>query len=199
MMVVVLVVEGDDFLDEEEIEDLQLGPEDQQELDDKNEDYRKFYKDVYREVGDQMEYQSLLLAIPLKSRLKTDVNAAMRRMYLQLRQEGHPVARVHSDRARELKSASLRQWLYEKDVWVTTGESQSPQQNGKAEAAVKNLKKYAKVLLASASLPRECWPLAMTYAAHLQRQRALGKSCAEDPAFGTKVAVKSKVFGTGNS
>ena len=61
MMVVVLVVEGDDFLDEEEIEDLQLGPEDQQELDDKNEDYRKFYKDVYREVGDQMEYQSLLL------------------------------------------------------------------------------------------------------------------------------------------
>ena len=141
MMVVVLVVEGDDFLDEEEIEDLQLGPEDQQELDDKNEDYRKFYKDVYREVGDQMEYQSLLLAIPLKSRLKTDVNAAMRRMYLQLRQEGHPVARVHSDRARELKSASLRQWLYEKDVWVTTGESQRPQQNGKAEAAVKNLKK----------------------------------------------------------
>ena len=72
------------------------------------------------------------------------------------------MARVHSDRARELKSASLRQWLYEKDVWVTTGESQTPQQNGRAEAAVKAAKKYAKVLLGASSLPRECWPLAMT-------------------------------------
>ena len=187
-----------DFLDEEETVELPNSVEDQHDLDRRNEDYKKFYEEVYKEVGDSMEYQSLLYVIPLKSRLKTDVNTAMRKLYLSLRQEGHPVVRVHSDRARELKSASLRQWLYEKDIWVTTGESQAPQQNGRAEAAVRLLKRYAKVLLDAGGLPRECWPLAMSYAAHRQRQRALGQPC-KDPSFGAKVAVKSKVFGTGGS
>ncbi|CAE7197513.1 GIP, partial [Symbiodinium sp. KB8] len=186
------------FLEEEETVDPPNSIEDQHDLDRRNEDYKRFYKEVYQEVGDSMEYQSLIYVIPLKSRLKTDVNTAMRKLYLSLRQEGHPVVRVHSDRARELKSASLRQWLYEKDIWVTTGESQTPQQNGRAEAAVKLLKRYAKVLLDAGGLPRECWPLAMSYAAHRQRQRALGQPC-NDPPFGATVAVKSKVFGTGGS
>ncbi|CAE6948284.1 unnamed protein product [Symbiodinium sp. KB8] len=163
------------FLEEEETVDPPNSIEDQHDLDRRNEDYKRFYKEVYKEVGDSME-----------------------KLYLSLRQEGHPVVRVHSDRARELKSASLRQWLYEKDIWVTTGESQAPQQNGRAEAAVKLLKRYAKVLLDAGGLPRECWPLAMSYAAHRQRQRALGQPC-NDPPFGAKVAVKSKVFGTGGS
>ena len=190
--------EDEDYLEEEPIDEPPNTVEDQHDMDHRNEEYKKFYKEVYEEVGDSMEYQSLLYVIPLKSRLKTDVNTAMRKLYLSLRQEGHPVVRVHSDRARELKSASLRQWLYEKDIWVTTGESQAPQQNGRAEAAVRLLKRYAKVLLDAGGLPRECWPLAMSYAAHRQRQRALGQPC-KDPPFGAKVAVKSKVFGTGGS
>ncbi|CAE7236757.1 RE1 [Symbiodinium sp. CCMP2456] len=194
-----MLEEEDEFLQEEEVEDIPFSPGDQVELEQKNEDYKKFYSEVVKEVGEPLEFQTLLYVIPLRSRQKVDVNAAMRRMYLQLRQEGHPVTRVHSDRARELKSSALRQWLYEKDVWVTTGESQTPQQNGRAEAAVKNLKKYAKVLLASSSLPRECWPLAMTYAAQRQRLRALAQPLAKDPGFGARVAVKSKVFGTGGS
>ena len=195
-----LVESDDDFLvEEEETEEALPSGEDQVDLDQKNEDYRKFYEEVYKEVGDSLEYQTLLYVMPLHSRQKIDVNAAMRRMYLQLRQEGHPMTRVHSDRARELKSAALRQWLYEKDVWITTGESQTSQQNGRAEAAVKNLKKHAKVLLASSSLPRECWSLAMTFAAHQQRKRATGQSIAKDPTFGARVAVKSKIFGTGGS
>ena len=174
-------LEGDDYVEEEEVDDIQAPPEDQVEMDQRNEEYSKFYKEAYKEVGDPMEYQTLLYMIPLKSRLKTDVNAAMRRLYLQPRQDGHPVTRVHSDQARELKSASLRQWLYEKDIWVTTGESQTPQQNGRAEAAVKLLKRYKKVLLEASGLPRKCWPLAMSYAAHRQRQRALGQPSKDPP------------------
>eukprot|EP00439_Symbiodinium_sp_Y106_P044585 s732_g5.t1 len=190
--------DDDDYLREAEEVDPPLPPEDLVELEEKNREYKKFYEEVFKEVGETMEFQSLLYVVPLKSRLKVDVNVAVRRLYLELRQEGHPVARVHSDRARELKSASLRQWLYEKDVWVTTGESQTPQQNGRAEAAVKAAKKYAKVLLGASSLPRECWPLAMTYAAKRQRRRALGQTTKE-PTFGAKVLVKAKVFGTGGA
>ena len=191
--------DDEEFLNEEEIAEPPLPPEDQADMDQKNDEYQKYYDEVHKEVGDSMKHQTLLYVVPLKSRQKMDVNAAMRRMYLQLRQEGHPVMRVHSDRARELKSAALRQWLYEKDVWITTGEAQTPQQNGRAEAAVKTLKKYAKVLLGSTRLPRECWPLAMTFSAERQRRRALGQTTSEDPAFGVKVAVKSKVFGAGGS
>ena len=194
-----VVHDDDDFLAEEESQELPLPESDRVDLDQKNEEYRKLYDEVYKEVGDSIEYQTLLYVIPLRSRQKLDVNTAMRRMYLQLRQEGHPVARVHSDRARELKSATLRQWLYERDIWVTTGESQTPQQNGRAEAAVKNIKRYAKVLLGSSSLPRECWPLAMSFSAQRQRKRALGQPTKGEPTFGAKVAVKSKVFGTGGS
>ncbi|CAE7214330.1 RE1 [Symbiodinium microadriaticum] len=195
----VILDEDENYLDEEEATEHLPSPEDQIDMDQKNDEYRKFYEDVYKEVGDPLKYQTLLYVVPLRSRQKVDVNAAMRRMYLQLRQEGHPVARVHSDRARELRSAALRQWLYEKDVWITTGEAQTPQQNGRAEAAVKNLKKYTKVLLGSTQLPRECWPLAMAFAAQKQRKRALEQPIDKDPAFGVKVAVKSKVFGTGGS
>ncbi|CAE7577689.1 RE1 [Symbiodinium sp. CCMP2456] len=172
-----VIQEDDGFLAEEE-EPEPFPEEDRMDLDQKNEDYCKMYKEVFDQV---------------------DVNAAMRRMYLQVRQEGHPITRVHSDRARELKSAALRQWLYEKDVWITTGESQTPQQNGRAEAMVRSVKRYAKVLLGASSLPRECWPLAMSYAAQRQRKRSLGQPTTKDPTFGARVAVKSKVFGTGGS
>ena len=64
---------------------------------------------------------------------------------------------------------------------------------------MKNLKKYAKVLLASTRLPVESWPLAMSYAAQHQRRRALTQATETDVPFGTKVALKSKVFGTGGS
>ncbi|CAE7931226.1 GIP, partial [Symbiodinium necroappetens] len=187
----------EDVIQEEESEP--FPEEDRMDLDQKNEDYSKMYKEVFDQVGDEMEFQTLLYVVPLRSRQKVDVNAAMRRMYLQVRQEGHPITRVHSDRARELKSSALRQWLYEKDVWITTGESQTPQQNGRAEAMVKSVKKYAKVLLGASSLPRECWPLAMSYAAQRQRKRALGQPTTKDPTFGVGVAVKTKVFGTGGS
>ncbi|CAE7242183.1 unnamed protein product, partial [Symbiodinium sp. CCMP2456] len=120
-----MLEEEDEFLQEEEVEDIPLSPGDQVELEQKNEDYKKFYSEVVKEVGEPLEFQTLLYVIPLKSRQKVDVNAAMRRMYLQLRQEGFTCEFVTSTRM-----------------------------------------------------------LAPGY---------------EDPGFGARVAVKSKVFGTGGS
>ncbi|CAE7890279.1 GIP, partial [Symbiodinium necroappetens] len=73
---------------EEESQEPPLPESDRVDLDQKNDEYRKLYDEVYKEVGDSIEYQTLLYVVPLKSRQKLDVNTAMRRMYLQLRQEG---------------------------------------------------------------------------------------------------------------
>ena len=71
-------------------------------------DNEKFAR-VFREVGDSMEYQVLHFATPMVTRRTAEVHRAVQQLYLQLRAEGLPVVRVHSDRARELRTPQLRE------------------------------------------------------------------------------------------
>ena len=152
------------------------------------------YNELVEEIGDRLNYQVLRFAVPMRSRRAAEVNLKVRQLYLQICAEGLPVLRCHSDRARELCNSRLRSWLTERGVLVTTGEAQSPQQNGRAESTVQFVKSEAKCLLTAAKLGRENWPLAMRYAVHRQRLKALGKS--EDlPQFGCPVFVRTKIYG----
>ena len=152
------------------------------------------YNDLVREVGDTMDYQVLRFAVPMRSRRAAEVNMKVRQLYLQIRAEGLPVLRCHSDRARELCNSRLRTCLSERGVITTTGEAQAPQQNGRAEATVRFVKKEAKCLLTAAKLGVENWPLAMRYAVHRQRQQALGRG-EPLPQFGCPVHVRTKIYG----
>ena len=182
----------EDFLDEQGPADPPLDPEDQEDLEKSN----KRFQALYKEVGDTMEYQTLHYAVPLKTRLTPEIEDAVKHVYLQLRSEGLPVTRVHSDRARELRGSRLRAWLLHRDVLPTTGEAQAPQTNGRAEAGVKRAKVRTKTLLRAAGLDTSCWPFAMAFAAFQQRECALGRDRALIP-FGSPVLVKNKVYGTG--
>ena len=91
-----------------------------------------------------MEYQVLRFATPMVSRWTAEVHRAIQQLHFQLRAEGLPVVRVHSDRARELKTPQLCEWLAARDILQTTGEAQAPQTNGKAEQVVKQLKTRGK-------------------------------------------------------
>ncbi|CAE7744641.1 unnamed protein product [Symbiodinium pilosum] len=182
----------DDFLEERSPPEPPLESKDQEELEQSNQRFQELYKDV----GDTMEYQTLHYAIPLRSRLMPEVEDAIKQVYLQLRSEGLPVTRVHSDRARELRGAKLRTWLLHRDVLPTTGEAQTPQTNGRAEAGVRRAKTRTKTLLRAAGLDTCCWPYAMVFAAFQQRECALGRDKHVIP-FGSPVMVKNKVYGTG--
>ncbi|CAE7947416.1 unnamed protein product [Symbiodinium sp. KB8] len=152
------------------------------------------YNELVEEVGDRLNYQVLRFAVPMRSRRAAEVNLKVRQLYLQICAEGLPVLRCHSDRARELCNSRVRSWLTERGVLVTTGEAQSPQQNGRAESTVQFVKSEAKCLLTAAKLGKENWPVAMRYAVHRQRLKALGKS--EDlPQFGCPVFVRTKIYG----
>ena len=184
----------DDFLEEQGPPDPPLDQEDQAELEKSNEKFQALYK----EIGDGMEYQTLHYAVPLKTRLIPEVEAAAKQLYLQIRAEGLPVTRVHSDRARELRGKGLRSWLLHRDILPTTGEAQAPQTNGRAEAGVKRAKTRTKTLLKASGLDPCCWPLAMSFAAFQQRECALGRARNVVP-FGSPVLVKNKVFGSATS
>ena len=98
----------DDLFVEEEGEDGgPLEPGDQEEWDRLN----KEYNDLVAEIGDKLDYQVLRFAVPMRSRRTVEVNNKVRQLYLQIRAEGLPVVRCHSDRARELCNHKLRAWL----------------------------------------------------------------------------------------
>ncbi|CAE7216076.1 Cfap91 [Symbiodinium sp. CCMP2592] len=182
----------DDFLKEIYEREREVSREEEEGMNRANEEYKKLFADL----KDTVEYQNLHFMIPLKTRTAPEVEAAIRLLYVQLRSEGLPLQRVHSDRARELRGEGIRKWLLERDVYPTTGEAQVPQTNGKAEQVVKQLKRRARTLLQCSGLPTSCWPLAMGHAAWAQRECALERASSVIP-FGAHVNIKAKVFGQG--
>ena len=189
-----LGVDNDDPMEEED-----KGDPVEEEDDDYQKEMNERYKMIYKHIGDDIEYQTLHFAVPMETRTGKEVFAKVRDIYLELRRDGLPLTRIHSDRGRELKGQALRSWMSERDILATTGESQQPQQNGRAEALVRQLKSRCRTLLRSSGLPRTCWPLAATFSARRQRDLALGKLDDKDLTFGAKTYVKAKVFGTGGS
>ncbi|CAE7211932.1 GIP, partial [Symbiodinium necroappetens] len=155
------------------------------------------FKRIYKDIGDDIECQTLNFAVPMTSRTSKEVRAKIQHIYLQLRQHGLPLVRIHSDRGLELKAKETRSWMADRDILATTGESQQPQQNGRAEALVREIKRRVKVLLRTSGLPATCWPVAAEFAARRQRDLALGNYEDKDLAFGAPTHVKYKRFGEG--
>ena len=151
---------------------------------------------IYKEVDTNLDFDVVYVVRPLRTRTASEETAAVRELVLRLRAEGLHVGRVHSDRARELRVEPLRRWLLERGILSTYTEGQSPQSNGRAEAAVKWLKTSVKRLLEASGLGKENWAVAANYAAQDRLERTLRRSSAMLP-FGTKVHVRSKVYGTG--
>ncbi|CAE6949120.1 GIP [Symbiodinium sp. CCMP2592] len=97
---------------EEGVPDGPLAGSDREELDRLNSEYNE----LVREVGDKINYQVLRFAVPMRSRRAVEVNSRVRQLYLQIRAEGLPVVRCHSDRARELCNGKLSAWLLERGM-----------------------------------------------------------------------------------
>ncbi|CAE7478551.1 RE1, partial [Symbiodinium necroappetens] len=183
--------ELDPFEEEDKTDDpLEEEDEEQKAL---NERFKRIYKDI----GDDIECQTLNFVVPMTSRTSKEVRAKIQHIYLQLRQHGLPLVRIHSDRGLELKAKETRSWMADRDILATTGESQQPQQNGRAEALVREIKRRVKVLLRASGLPATCWPVAAEFAARRQRDLALGNYEDKDLAFGAPTHVKYKRFGEG--
>ena len=154
------------------------------------------FKRLFDEVGLAMDFQTVYLVQPLRTRTASEVTAAVQQIVLRLKAEGLRVSRIHADRARELRVESIKRWALERGIFCTFTEGQAPQSNGRAESAVKWVKSSVKKLLSAADLPKETWAVAAHYATQDRMERMLRRSSSMLP-FGTKVHVRSKVYGTG--
>ncbi|CAE7296882.1 RE1 [Symbiodinium sp. KB8] len=155
------------------------------------------FQEIFSQVGVVEGYKVLYVSAPLRSRTTKDVLYAVQDLYLRLRAQGCPISRVHADRARELRSDPLKRWLASRGTYTTYTEGQSPQENGRAEAAVKYAKVQTKRLLRMGNFGPKMWPMALRYAMWAQMQKQLYPDKPIIP-FGTRVHVKRKVYGVGN-
>ena len=154
------------------------------------------FEKIFHEVGEEFDMDTFYISRPLRSRTSLEVHAAVQEVFLTLRAEGLHIARVHADRARELRTVPLRRWLLQRGAVSTYTEGQAPQANGRAENAVRWVKTQTKKLLTATSLPSSCWAMASVYATWARREEQLGRGRDVLP-FGTPVHVRSKVYGAG--
>ena len=87
---------------------------------------------------------------------------------------GFPVHRYFSDRAKELRSHALVQWLRDRGIHPSFTAGEDPAGN-KSELGVQHLKQDARKLLRAAGLSSEFWPLAIMHSS----QRNFRMLCSE--------------------
>ncbi|CAE7297817.1 unnamed protein product, partial [Symbiodinium sp. KB8] len=160
-----------------------------------------------KELAEPVEFVSIYLARPLRTRKKAEALKSIQEMYIQLRSSGFPVNRLHMDRAREFQSGALEHWAAARDVDLSRTQGSDPAQNGTAERAVGYLKMRMRILLAQAKelsglgddVIKTFWPMAADTAVAQQQSMALGRKFPSAARFGSRIFTKRKGYGTGGS
>ncbi|CAE7586293.1 unnamed protein product [Symbiodinium sp. CCMP2456] len=136
----------------------------------------------------------LLFAEPLLNDKGTSIASAIQSIVLYLQSLNIPVLRFHSDRAAQLTSRPLVQWLHQQAIRTSTSTPGVPQENGAAESAVKELKLSTRKILSTSGLDKGFWPVAAKAAASTQRARVLRQVSRMMTSFGAKVLVKKRRY-----
>ena len=110
--------------------------------------------------GVKVATRTLFLGVPLRTKGGKEVMTQVQSVVNRLEAFGFPVHRYFSDRAKELRSHALIQWLRDRGVHPAFTAGEDPAGN-KSEIGVKHLKQDARKLLRAAGLSSEFWPLAV--------------------------------------
>eukprot|EP00438_Fugacium_kawagutii_P028376 Skav221620 [mRNA] locus=scaffold2664:42350:47284:- [translate_table: standard] len=131
---------------------------------------------------------NLTFAEPVKSRATQHVIPAIAKVYARLRQMNLPVMRIHTDRAKEFRSAQLRRWTLDRSIIHTMTAADDWKANGRVENEVQQIKKLTKVLISSNKCTLEQWPLAVRHASERRLRcqlRAVGWPVGDLLPFGS--------------
>ena len=123
-----------------------------------------------KELAEPLEFSSIYIIRPMKSRKHAETLRAVQEAYIQLRSCGLPVHRLHADRAREYGTKGLEQWAASRDIDISKTQGDDPSQNGTAERAVRFVKMRMRILLSQAKelsglsdeVVRTLWPYAVS-------------------------------------
>ena len=142
-----------------------------------------------KELAEPLEFSSIYIIRPMKSRKHAETLRATQEAYIQLRSCGLPVHRLHADRAREYNTKSLEQWAASRDIDVSKTQGDDPSQKGTAMRM--------HILLSKA---KELSGLSddVTETASAQQQaEAWAQPSPSVARFGSKVFTRRKGYGQG--
>ena len=117
--------------------------------------------------------QDVPFFIPLESKSGKNVSGAVMQVVTQVRALGFPIHRLHSDRGREFRNASLAHFTRFHCISHTTTCGDDFKANGRTENAVRQLKRATRTLLQAHAAPTSAWSFAMLHACARLRASAL--------------------------
>ncbi|CAE7219174.1 RE1 [Symbiodinium natans] len=161
------------------------------------EEEKKAWKKMMEGFTTPVALETAYFAVPMRNKKAASVLPALQRIYVDVKALGFPMHRVHGDRAGELRSKMVRNWILKKGMLPTTTEGDNPASNGVAEAGVKYLKKRIRILLDSGAVHKAAWPLALHAAASMQRCDRMGLPSPMLAPFGSPCYIKTKRYKTG--
>jgi len=155
-------------------------------------------KDIWDKLIDEatdVKIHSLTLVETLENRSTAQFLEGVARFYARLRSLQLPVLRLHSDRAGEMISRPVQQWCLDRSIVQTATPADDWKANGRAEQEIGNIKRLTRVLLKSAGIANDYWPLAARHAGERRLRRQLKQVGWEVPQllpFGARAWVVKK-------
>ena len=138
-----------------------------------------------------LEVETHWMALPMPTKSIPSVTEAVQEMYLALRADGYPVARMHTDKGREFQNHTLKKWCGNRDIWKTSTAGDNFKANGRVEVTIQKIKSRMRRVLHAAELDGEWWPCAARY---VQAKDKMIRNREEGtiPAFGQEVLFKRR-------
>ena len=144
-----------------------------------------------------VEVANLSQSIPIKSRSPKDVLQGLAVMVARLKALTFPIARVHTDRAKEFVSHQFRSWVRSRELIQSTTAGDEPMSNGRCESELGVVRGLARAAMKAAGCAMSMWPLAVRYASECRLRdqlRGLGVPCPAVLPFGLKAYAKRKTW-----
>ncbi len=144
-----------------------------------------------------VEVANVSQSIPIKSRSPKDVLQGLAVIAARLRALRIPIARAHTDRAKEFLSHQFRSWVRSRELIQSTIAGDEPTSNGRCESELGVVRGLARAAMKAAGCAASMWPLAVRYASECRLRdqlRGLGVPCPQVLPFGLRAFAKHKIW-----
>ena len=144
-----------------------------------------------------IEVANVSQSIPIKSRAPKDVLQGLAVMTARLRALRIPIARIHTDRAKEFVSQQFRSWVRSRELIQSSTAGDEPMSKGRCESELGVVRGQARAAMRAAGCATSMWPLAVRYASECRlgdQLRGLGVPCPQVLPFGLRAFAKRKTW-----
>ena len=109
-----------------------------------------------KELSTTVGLQKVTMLEVLEMRRTKDVVPAVGRIYAKMKAYGIPIHRVHSDRERCFITDSFRDFCLNRSLYQTMTSGDTPQENGRVESEICQIKRRLRLMLAESKLAKCC-------------------------------------------